>query len=105
MQAASLLISAIIGTISDTATNLPTMEVAQAVMASGQLDFGAEPPGIAPALREIERRYQPDDGQGRTFTILEAFGEPMPDGKLPISFQDDPVVAATITGLMGWPRP
>ena len=85
MQAAGLLISAIMGAVSGTATNLPTMEVAQAIMVSVELDFGAKPPGIAQALREIERRYQPDDGQGRTFAIIEAFGEPALDGKLHIA--------------------
>ena len=85
MYAAGLLISAIMGAVSGTATNLPTMEVAQAIIVSAELDFGAKPPGIAQALGEIERRYQPDDGQGRTFAIIEAFGEPTLDGKLHIA--------------------
>src|SRR5262249_12462391 len=46
-----------------------------------ELDFGPKPPSIAEALREVERRYQPDDGQGRTFAILDAYGEPTADGK------------------------
>ena len=61
------------------------MEVAQSVMVTVELDFGAKLPGIAQALREIERRYDPDDGQGRTFAILDAYGEPTTDGKLHIS--------------------
>jgi hypothetical protein len=65
--------------------SLPTMEVAQAVMVTVDLDFGAKRPSIAQALREIERRYDPDDGQGRTFAILDAYGEPTADGKLHIS--------------------
>jgi hypothetical protein len=36
-------------------------------------------------LPEIERRYEPDDGQGRTFAILDAYGEPTTNGKLHIS--------------------
>ena len=59
----------------------PTMEVATAVMVTVDLDFGAKMPSIAEAVREIERRHQPDDGAGRTFAILDAYGEPTPDGK------------------------
>ncbi len=67
--------------------SLPTMEVAQSVMVTVELDFGAKPPSIAQALLEIERRYEPDDGQGRTFAILEAYGEPTTNGRLHISMQ------------------
>jgi hypothetical protein len=66
-------------------TNLPTMPVAQAVMVTVELKFGSKVPTIAEGLREVERRYQPDDGQGRTFAILDAYGEPTADGKLHIS--------------------
>jgi hypothetical protein len=65
--------------------NLPAMQTAEAVMVTVELDFGATPPGIADALRQIERRYQPADGVGRTFAILDAYGEPTPDNKLHIS--------------------
>jgi hypothetical protein len=68
-----------------TSTNLPTMPVAQAVMVTVELKFGSKVPTIAEGLREVERRYQPDDGQGRTFAILDAYGEPTADGKLHIS--------------------
>ncbi len=61
------------------------MEVAQAIMVTVELDFGAKPPSFAQALREIERRYEPDDGQGRTFAIIDAYGEPTTNGKLHIS--------------------
>jgi|SRR5882724_8804441 len=67
------------------ASELITMEVAKAVMVTAELDFGPKVPSIADALNEIERRYQPDDGQGRTFAVLDAYGEPTPDGKLHIS--------------------
>ena len=60
------------------------MEVAKAVMVTAELDFGPKVPSIAEALNQIERRYQPDDGQGRTFAVLDAYGEPTPDGKLHI---------------------
>ena len=61
------------------------MEVAKAVMVTVELDFGSKVPSIAEGLKEIERRYAPDDGQGRTFAILDAYGEPTPDGKLHMS--------------------
>ena len=62
-----------------------TMEVAKAVMVTRELDFGPKVPTIAQALNEIERRYVPDDGAGRTFAVLDAYGEPTPEGKLHIS--------------------
>jgi len=67
------------------ASDLVTMDVAKAVMVTAELDFGPKIPTIAEALTQIERRYQPDDGQGRTFAVLDAYGEPTPDGKLHIS--------------------
>lgn len=67
------------------ASGVSTMEVAEAVMVTVELDFGAKTPSIAEALRSIDRRYQPDDGQGRTFAILDVYGEPTADGKLHIS--------------------
>jgi len=62
-----------------------TMEVAEAVMVTVELDFGPTIPSIAEALRAVDRQYQPADGQGRTFAILDAYGEPTADGKLHIS--------------------
>lgn len=62
-----------------------TMEVNKAVMVTAELDFGPQIPTIAQAVTEIERRYQPADGQGRTFAILDAYGEPTPSGKLHLS--------------------
>ena len=67
------------------ASELVTMEVAKAVMVTVELDFGPKIPSIAEALTQIERRYQPDDGLGRTFAVLDAYGEPTADGKLHIS--------------------
>jgi hypothetical protein len=60
---------------------IPEMPINQAVMVTVELDFGPVVPGIAAALLEIERRHQPDDGKGRTFAILDAYGEPTSDGK------------------------
>ena len=71
--------------ISNRVESLPSIEVAQSLMVTVELDFGAKPPSIAQALRQIERRYKPDDGQGRTFAVLDAYGEPTPDGKLHMS--------------------
>ena len=66
-------------------TDLVTMDVAKSVMVTVELDFGSKPPTIAEALTQVERRYQPDDGQGRTFAVLDAYGERTPDGKLHMS--------------------
>lgn len=66
---------------SATKADLPTMEVNQAVMVTVELDFGSTVPSIAEALREVERRHQPQDGTGRVFAILDAYGEPTADGK------------------------
>jgi hypothetical protein len=59
-----------------------SMDVNTAVMVTEELDFGARVPTIAEALKDIERRFKPDDGQGRTFSVLDAYGEPTSDGKL-----------------------
>ncbi|HEY2953046.1 MAG TPA: hypothetical protein VGK40_10710 [Verrucomicrobiae bacterium] len=91
-----------------TATNLPTLEINKAVMVTVELDFGGKPPGIAQALRDIERRYQPDDGAGRTFAILDAYGETTPEGKLHLSMHvstEKPGIGALAfkrTGAMLW---
>jgi hypothetical protein len=58
-----------------------TMEVNTAMMVTVELYFGPEVPGIAEALQQIERRYKPDDGAGRTFAILDAYGGPTSDGQ------------------------
>src|SRR5258705_10419765 len=61
---------------------IPTMDINQAVMVTVELDFGPSVPTIAEALREGERRHQPDDGAGRTFAIPDASGETTPAGTL-----------------------
>lgn len=67
---------------------LPTIEAAQSVVVTQDLDFGPQPPSLAEALRELDRRSQPADGRGRTFAILEAFnGEIQPDGKMRVSLR------------------
>ncbi len=62
-----------------------TLEVAQAVIVTVELDFGGTVPTVAAALLDIERRYQPEDGKGRTFAILDAYGEGTWSGKLHLS--------------------
>ena len=63
-----------------------TMDVAKAVMVTVELDFDkGKVPTIAEALKMVDRQSKPDDGQGRTFSILDAYGEPTPDGKLHMS--------------------
>jgi hypothetical protein len=65
-------------------SELTTMDVAKAVMVTVEEDFGKNAT-IASALQQVERRYKPDDGTGRTFAILDAYGETMPDGKVHMS--------------------
>jgi hypothetical protein len=63
-----------------------TTEINQAVMVTVDLDFGgAALPSIAEAIPQIERRYQPADGVGRTFAILDAYGQATPENKLRVS--------------------
>jgi len=87
---------------------IPTMDINQAVMVTVELDFGPSVPMIAEGLREIERRSQPDDGSGRTFAIIEAYGEPTPAGKLHMSMHvstEKPGLAALVfrrTGEVLW---
>ncbi|MBI3951205.1 MAG: hypothetical protein HY314_12210 [Acidobacteria bacterium] len=93
---------------SQAAPPLATMEVATAVMVTVELDFGPKIPSIAEALQQIERRYVPDDGQGRTFAILDAYGDSTPDGKLHISMHvssEKPGLASLVfkpTGEILW---
>src|ERR1044072_6652145 len=68
------------------------MEVNKAVMVTEELDLGKPAPTIAQALQQIERRYRPDDGVGRTFAVPGAYGDTTPDGKLPPS---TPVISET----------
>lgn len=68
-----------------TATNTAPLEINQAVMVTVELDFGGQIPSIAEGLTQIERRYQPADGQGRTFAILDAYGGPTANNKLHMS--------------------
>jgi hypothetical protein len=77
-------------------------------MVTVELDFGPKIPSIAEGLQHIERRYAPDDGQGRTFAILDAYGEPTTDGKLHISMHvssEKPGMASLMfkrTGAVLW---
>jgi hypothetical protein len=57
------------------------MEINHAVMVTVELDFGPQVPSIAQALQFIDRQYEPADGQGRTFAVLDAYGGPTSDGK------------------------
>ena len=66
-------------------TKMMTMEVNKAIIVTVELDFGKEIPSISDALRSIQRVHQPVDGQGRTFAVIDAYGEPTPEGKLHLS--------------------
>jgi len=85
-----------------------TIDINQGIMVTVELDFGPNVRSIAEALREVERRYQPDDGHGRTFAILDAYGEPLPSGKLHMSMHvstEKPGLAALVfrrTGEILW---
>ena len=76
-------------------SELQFMEVNKAVMVTVELDYGPQIPTIEQALRDVERRYEPEDGQGRTFAILDAYGEPTADGKLHMSMH----VSSEKTGM------
>lgn len=77
-------------------------------MVTVELDFGATVPSISNALQQIERRYEPDDKVGRTFAVLDAYGEPTSDGKLHISMHvstEKPGIGALVfrrTGEVLW---
>ncbi len=62
-----------------------SMMLQESVMVTIEENFGPAVKSIADALTHIERKYQPFDGQGRTFAILDAFGNKMPDGRMHIS--------------------
>jgi hypothetical protein len=64
---------------------LSSSEVAQALMVTVDLDFGGHAPAFKDALNQIERRHQPADGIGRTFSMLDAYGETNANGRLHIS--------------------
>jgi len=72
-------------TIQGTNAELPTMEISKAVMVTVELDFGPNIPSIAEALQQVERHHEPADGVGRTFAVLDAYGEPTPEHKLHMS--------------------
>jgi hypothetical protein len=61
-----------------------TMDVAKAVMVTVEEDFG-KGATVASAIKQVERRFKPDDGVGRTFAVLDAYGETMPDGRVHMS--------------------
>lgn len=69
------------GTTSDASAQLPTSAVKSALMVTVELDFDGPVPSIAEGLRYIERVHKPEDGQGRVFSILDAYGGATPDGK------------------------
>lgn len=87
---------------------LPSAEVAQALMVTVELDLAGKAPSIREALGDVERRYEPEDGVGRTFAILDAYGEPTPAGKLHMSMHlslEKPGVGALVyrrTGEVLW---
>jgi hypothetical protein len=91
-----------------TNAELPSMAISEAVMVTVELDFGPTVPSIAEALKQVERRHEPADGIGRTFAVLDAYGEPTRDGKLHMSMHvssEKPGIGALIfrrTGEVLW---
>ncbi len=64
---------------------LDSMDIEESVMVTIEENFGPGVNTIEAALNLVERKYQPYDNVGRTFAILDAFGEKMPDGKIHLS--------------------
>lgn len=62
-----------------------SMMLQESVMVTVEENFGSGIHTIGEALKLIERKYQPFDNQGRTFAILDAYGEKLPDGRMHIS--------------------
>jgi hypothetical protein len=62
-----------------------SMMVQESLMVTIEEHFGPGVESIADALARIERKYMAYDKQGRTFAILDAFGNKMPDGRMHIS--------------------
>jgi hypothetical protein len=71
-------------TPSSPAPPLTTNQVASSLMVTVELDADKNV-GIREALKDMERRYEPDSGSGRTFAVLDAYGERNPAGKLHLS--------------------
>ena len=61
------------------------MKVNEAVMVTAELEYGSHVPTVEEAMKDIERLYFPENHSGRTFAILDAYGEAMNDGRLHIS--------------------
>lgn len=67
---------------------VPGLEAFHSVVITHDLDLGLPVPSAQAAMKLIDRRSVPDDGVGRTFAILEAFGaEAQPNGKLRLSLR------------------
>ncbi|MCX6275799.1 MAG: hypothetical protein NTV09_11400 [Bacteroidetes bacterium] len=62
-----------------------SMMLQESVMVTVEENFGPTALTIADALFLIERKYSPFDNQGRTFAILDAYGNKLPDGRMHIS--------------------
>ncbi len=62
-----------------------SMMLQESVMVTVEENFGPSVHTIGEALQQIERKYEPFDNQGRTFAILDAYGNRLPDGRMHIS--------------------
>jgi len=68
--------------------DIMTMEAAQSVVVTHDLELAPGVTTLADVMRDIERHSKADNGGGRTFAILEAFnGAIQPDGKMRVSLR------------------
>ena len=63
------------------APEVNSMPINTATIVTVEIDIGSPPLTVATAMSVLERRHEPDDHQGRTFAILDAYGEPITDAK------------------------
>ena len=75
-------------------------------MVTVELDFGERIPSIKEALKEIERRYEPESGRGRTFAILDAYGESTAASlaSFALAYKDDPLNPTITQALKDYVR-
>lgn len=67
---------------------ITTLEAAQSVVVTHDLEVGPGVTTLAEVMRDIKRHNLADNGAGRTFAILEAFnGAIQPDGKMRVSLR------------------
>ena len=85
-----------------------TMETGKPVVVQFGIAFDQRVPTVAQVLTQIERRHAPDDGEGRTFAVLDADGWSTPDGQLHLELRissEEPGLGSLVyrpTGQVLW---